>query len=773
MEPQSVTARAPLPLALGVGTALYALLATWALAVGGPHGAPDWYPAAGLAVGLVTVGGARMAFVPLAGTILTLPVPLTLASLPGVLAAGVAIAATSTAGGLALRRTINVDRPLARVRDVWALIGIGLLAVPIVSAIAVIGLLIAAGVVNADVASWPMLRDLILGYALGIATVTPTILLASAAWSRAPRARAAVPRRVLAQPQAVAALVALIFATPSIYVLGGESLRGVAMLPLSWIALRFGVVGAVTGAVTWSASSGALLTIVGPQAALLGLQGFLLTGTMLALIIGSVVSEREHSQRALRHLALHDQLTGLPNEAKLLELLGRRLHAGGAAEITAILIRFAGLRSVAANLQPHETSELIRLIAQRLATIAGPNATLARPAFPRFAILASDLTREQREALAQRIARELAAPLSIGGRDLLVDPRVGLTVGLPGETPAAILAHADHAADTLSSAESDRVGYYDAVMERARRDREELAEDLRVATERGDFLLAFQPIVTAREGRVVAAEALLRWVDLRRGAVNPDAFIPLAEDTGMICQIGRWVLSEACTRAAQWPHVGNQPISVTVNISPVQLLSEGFVDDVLAALNRSGLPAERLHIEITEGISVNDLDGAVQQVTRLRELGVGSMLDGFGTGHSSLTWMQRLPVSGIKIDRAFVNDIAQDGVDRAIVHASLYLSRALGAETVAAGVETEAQREQLLRMGCERLQGYLFARPQPADVFPVWLSKQRARAEAATQRDPGNGRTHGGPVAGSRPANARRPDDPSLTATPAGPRFAA
>ena len=325
-------------------------------------------------------------------------------------------------------------------------------------------------------------------------------------------------------------------------------------------------------------------------------------------------------------------------------------------------------------------------------------------------------------------------------------------MGLPGEAADVVLAHAVHAADVAAVADGNRIGYYDATMERAHRERQELTEDLRVAVERGEFLLAFQPIVTAKEGTVVAAEALLRWVDKKRGPVSPMDFIPVAEETGLILPIGRWVLNEACRRATTWPHVAGRPIDVSVNVSPIQLMDEGFVDDVAEALERSGLPASRLRVEITEGIVLEDIERTILRIHQLREMGVETMLDDFGTGHSSLAWVQRLPVSCIKIDRAFVNDVAVDGIDRAIVHASLYLSRALGTETVAEGVETEAQREQLIRMGCQKLQGYLFARPQPATVFPDWLAKQRARAQAgapdAAGRRPASGN------AGRRPAPA-------------------
>ncbi len=209
----------------------------------------------------------------------------------------------------------------------------------------------------------------------------------------------------------------------------------------------------------------------------------------------------------------------------------------------------------------------------------------------------------------------------------------------------------------------------------------------------------------------------------------------MAEETGLILPIGRWVLDEACRRAAQWPHVGGQPIGVSVNISPIQLMDDGFVDDVRAALARSGLPAERLRIEITEGIVLEDIDRTIQQIHQLREMGVETMLDDFGTGHSSLAWVQRLPVTCIKIDRAFVGDIAEDGIDRAIVHASLYLSRALGT-----GPSPRASRPRpSASNSCAWLPeapGLPLRAPQPADVFPDWLAKQRARAAVSTPQPP-------------------------------------
>ncbi len=751
----------PAPLLIAAALAAYVLLALWGMALAGPGGITDWFPAAGLALAVIALGGPRFIPVPFVGTLIATPITFADATIQGTLAIAVALTAAYGLGGLALRQTLDAEHPFSRVQDAWRLIGIGTLAVPLGAALGAIGGLVAVGLMPADSTALKHLGDFILGDALGIAIVTPALLVGNAAWRKEPRLSSLLPGAILLRPESLAALTMLIVATPALYLLGGEDLRAAAVLPLCWLALRFGVAGAVLGSFTWAGSSALAISLTNATE-LNGLQGFLLTGSTLALIVGSVVSERERTQRALHHLAMYDQPSGLPNEASLLSMLGHALGSG--REVTTMLIRFAGLRQVAANIRREDTDHLVALLVEQLQAITGPSARVARPGFDRFAVVFAGGTPERRQQIGERIADELSAPISLESREVFVDPRVGITVGLPGEAADAVLAHADHASDTASSSEGQRVGYYDAAIERARRERQELTEDLRLATERGEFLLAFQPIVTAKEGRVVAAEALLRWVDKRRGPVSPADFVPVAEETGLILPIGRWVLHEACRRAAQWPHVGGHAIGVSVNISPIQLMDDGFVDDVLDALERSGLPAERLRIEITEGIVLEDIDRTIQQIHQLRELGIETMLDDFGTGHSSLAWVQRLPVTCIKIDRAFVGDIAEDGIDRAIVHASLYLSRALGTETVAEGVETEAQREQLVRMGCQKLQGFLFARPQPADVFPDWLAKQRARAAKS------NPPVEGGPTDTHDDAWP----SPSLhPVAPADPRFAA
>ena len=708
-------------------TALYLAAIAWGMSLAGPSGLTAWYPAAGLALAAIILGGPRWIAATFVASILSIPLHPGLDPAVGV-AGATFVAASYGVAGLVLRREMDLSRPLTRVTDAWWLIGVGVIAAPLACAILTLA---AGGALGAErtEAFGDLVRTFVLGDALGVISVAPLLLVASSV-VRSDGLQGLLPTRTLLRSESVIALGALIALTPAIYLGGGADLRAIAALPLCWLALRFGVTGAVLGGFAWSASSALLLTLAGSTDDFVGLQAFILTGTMLAVIVGAVVSERERTQRQLRHLAMHDQASGLPNEPHLLELLTQSLASSRGGEVTTMIVHLAGLRQVTAALSAKDTQQLVTSLTDRIAAIAGQGATVARPAFDRYAILLTGTDADRRQLVAEALVEELHQPLSISSREVFVDPRIGVTVGLPGEAADVVLAHAVHAADVAAVADGQRINYYDASIERAHRERQELTEDLRVATERGEFLLAFQPIVTAKEGTVVAAEALLRWVDRKRGPVSPMDFVPVAEETGLILPIGRWVLQEACRRATGWPHVNGRPIDVSVNVSPIQLMDEGFVDDVAEALERSGLPAQRLRVEITEGIVLEDIERTILQIQQLRDMGVETYLDDFGTGHSSLAWVQRLPVSCIKIDRAFVNDIAVDGIDRAIVHASLYLSRALGTETVAEGVETEAQREQLVRMGCQKLQGYLFARPQPADVFPDWLATQRAKAVA-------------------------------------------
>jgi EAL domain-containing protein (putative c-di-GMP-specific phosphodiesterase class I) len=258
------------------------------------------------------------------------------------------------------------------------------------------------------------------------------------------------------------------------------------------------------------------------------------------------------------------------------------------------------------------------------------------------------------------------------------------------------------------------VGYADGMAQAAER-RAELQQDLTLATGAGQLEVYYQPVVRLADGRTTGYEALVRWHHPQRGLVPPAEFVPLAEETGAIVEIGRWVLREAVAQGAAWSAESDGPLRMAVNLSPRQLLDGDVVTDVVAALRDSGLPAGQLTLEVTEGVLVRDVDRAVAQLTGLRELGVTIAIDDFGTGFAGLSYLRRLPADILKIDRSFVADLPAGGSSATLIASILELARTLGLDVVAEGVETEDQRAALAALDCRWAQGYLFARPQPAE----------------------------------------------------------
>ncbi len=518
----------PHALLLAASLAAYVLLAMWGMQLAGPTGFTDWFPAAGLAVAAVALGGPRFVVVPFFGTLISTPLTMADPSLAATVFTGLVLAATYGAGGLLLRRALDHEHPFARVQEAWVLIGVGTVGVPVAAAVLTVGGSIGLGTLPATAASWSTIGSFILGDALGIATIAPTMILAGSVWRREPRLVNLVPSAMLSRPEAIAALTALVVATPTLYVVAGEDLRAIAVLPLCWLALRFGVI--VPSRVRSPGPSPAARCSPSSRPAS--------TSSSLA---SRVPADGHHPGpdrrcRGVRARA-HAARAALPRDARPGQRPSERgaasqhpeRHAAGEPRPRGYGDARALRRPAAGDGQPpagrHEPP---RRTARRTAERHRRPVGAARPSgFDRFAVLITGATPERRQQIAERIADELSAPLPVGdSREVFVDPRVGITSALPGEAPDAVLAHADHAADTASASDGHRVGYYDAAIERARRERQELTEDLRLATERGEFLLAFQPIVTAKEGRVVAAEALLRWVDRRRGPVSPADFVP-------------------------------------------------------------------------------------------------------------------------------------------------------------------------------------------------------------------------------------------------------
>jgi EAL domain-containing protein (putative c-di-GMP-specific phosphodiesterase class I) len=319
--------------------------------------------------------------------------------------------------------------------------------------------------------------------------------------------------------------------------------------------------------------------------------------------------------------------------------------------------------------------------------------------------------------LADRIATTVSKPITLSEGEVFVTGSVGIALsGGELETPETLLRNADAAMYRAKEHGRARTELFesDAHDQAVRHLR--TGNELHRALERGELRLHYQPIVSLEAGRITGFEALVRWQHPQRGLVQPDDFVGLAEETGLVVPIGSWVLEEACRQAAQWRDRGSE-LSISVNLSPRQLAEPGLTDDVARVLHLTGIDPEVLWLEITESTLMRDAETAVRTLGSLRALGVGLAVDDFGTGYSSMSYLKRFPVQALKVDRTFVDGLGRDPEDSAICTAVVTLAHALGLRAVAEGVETAEQLAELRTLGCELAQGYLFGRPAPAEEF--------------------------------------------------------
>ncbi len=425
------------------------------------------------------------------------------------------------------------------------------------------------------------------------------------------------------------------------------------------------------------------------------------------------VHERKSLEDRITHLAFYDPLTGLANRALLADRLAHSLAWARreGRSLSLLCLDLDHFQAVNDGLGHGAGDLVLAEVARRLQSGLRTTDTAARLGGDEFALLLED-TADAASAtvVADRLLEALRLPITLGDGEARVSASVGIAVSQGGsEGPAEMLRNADVALYEAKQAGRNRSlafepGQHAAVIERL-----EIETDLRRALERFELLLLYQPIVSLRSGAVVGAEALLRWQHPRRGRLGPALFVALAEERDLIVPIGRWVLAEAARRAATWAGAPGSPSYVSVNLSGRQLQDPGFVGDVRAALEASGLPASRLTLEITETFSLLETRAIVGRLYDLRDLGVRLAIDDFGTGYSSLSYLQTLPMSVLKIDRSFVaaNGARAGAVLRGIVE----LGKAMGLHLVAEGIETTDQVAMLRELGCEHGQGYLFARP--------------------------------------------------------------
>ncbi|HZF68749.1 MAG TPA: EAL domain-containing protein [Gemmatirosa sp.] len=440
--------------------------------------------------------------------------------------------------------------------------------------------------------------------------------------------------------------------------------------------------------------------------------------------LSGTIAELRASEAQLAHQAFHDALTGLANRALFRDRVEHALARGareGDRRVAVLFLDLDDFKAVNDSLGHDAGDRLLGQVAARLRLATRGCDTVARLGGDEFAILLEDAHgADEATAVADRIAAALCRPVAIVGREVSVGGSIGIALDEPAITADALLRNADiamyaaksagHAAGTVQHRLFD-ASLLDAVVSRV-----ELERDLARALAREEFHLLYQPIVDLATGRVVSAEALVRWQHPERGLVSPAHFVPVAEGSGHVVALGRWVLEAACREAASWPAVpdGGEVPSVSVNLSGRQLEEASLVADVRDVLAATGLAPARLTLEITESVIMHDTERTLEQLHALKALGVRLAIDDFGTGYSSLSYLQRFPVDVLKIDKSFVDGVARGGHDAALARTIVALGEMLALRTVAEGIEHEAQRAQLAALGCALGQGYLFARPLPA-----------------------------------------------------------
>jgi diguanylate cyclase (GGDEF)-like protein len=426
------------------------------------------------------------------------------------------------------------------------------------------------------------------------------------------------------------------------------------------------------------------------------------------------ISERRQIERQIVHMALHDALTDLPNRILLRERLEHALAGARRGEQMALLyLDLDQFKSVNDTLGHPVGDQLLKEVAGRLLQCVREVDAIARIGGDEFAIIQASLSEPNDAAtLARRVREAVAAPYEVAGHHIVVDTSIGIAIAPnDGCDPDQLLKSADMA---LYGAKSDGRGtyrFFEPAMDARVKARRSLERDLRRAHLEGEFQSYYQPIVSMENDQITGVEALLRWKHPERGLILPAEFIPISEEIGLINQIGEWILRKACADVASWPIA----VKLAVNLSPLQLRCNNLVQTVISALAASGLPPQRLELEITEAILMQETERTLATLHQLRALGVRIAMDDFGTGYSSLSYLRKFPFDKIKIDRCFISGLAENGESTAIVKAVSDLAASLRMTTTAEGVETQQQLDAVRHLGCGEVQGYLFSAPKPAE----------------------------------------------------------
>jgi diguanylate cyclase (GGDEF)-like protein/PAS domain S-box-containing protein len=440
------------------------------------------------------------------------------------------------------------------------------------------------------------------------------------------------------------------------------------------------------------------------------------------------ITSRKRMEYELEHRALHDDLTGLPNRALLNDRLEQALAVARRTghQVGVAFFDVDGFKHVNDALGHGTGDALLVELGRRLVATVRPDDTVARIGGDEFVVLCPDVSVESMQMLAARIRTTVGERFHVGGHDIEVHASLGITVGVPESSAQSVLSEADAAMFRAKELGRNRVAVFDEALRARAADFLEGEKALRLAIARRELVAYYQPIIDLTAGRPIGVEALARWVREDGTVVPPDDFIPLAETTGLIVRLGELMLMEAINSVSEWNY-GNgeqEQIWVSVNLSARQLAEETLVATVRDVLGGSGLRPDQLHLEITETVVMDDVEASIEKLDQIRALGVRLSVDDFGTGYSSLAYLKQLPIDTLKIDHSFVDGVVTEPDDRTIVEAVIGLGRALGLTCLAEGVETPQQLDALVRLGCELGQGYLWARPMPAEDARQWMAQR-------------------------------------------------
>ena len=443
------------------------------------------------------------------------------------------------------------------------------------------------------------------------------------------------------------------------------------------------------------------------------------------------ITEQRRSAAKIAHMALHDALTDLPNRVLLGEHLEHALARVERGEIVAThLFDLDHFKNVNDSLGHPAGDKLLKMVAERLQGLIREADTVARMGGDEFAIVQVGIAQpSDATSLAQRVIEAVGKPFEIDGNQVTIGTSIGIAISpADGTNPDSLLRNADLALYRAKSGGRGTLRFFEPEMDAQMQARRALESDLRKALLKGEFELHYQPIVNLQSNEINGFEALIRWPHSERGMVSPGAFIPLAEEIGLIVPLGEWVLRTACATAARWP----DHVKVCVNVSPVQFRTRGLVEVVVGALAASGLRPDRLELEITETTLLADTAATLAILHQLREVGVQIAMDDFGTGYSSLSYLQTFPFDRIKIDRSFIKGVAEQNGSLNIVRAVAALAKGIGMATTAEGVETREQLETVKSEGCTEMQGFLFSQALPAhQIERRFFFKQKNTESAA------------------------------------------